>query len=261
MLGRWGWTEQLVSHLSISLSSGLPGNEGKVFLCWHFLQAIVPFLHKTFLRPNWDVSSTRMPFIFFKCLCSRLSVYHKCLCNIQRQGSVSRVLNIEKEVSRGREETWYLSCFFVFFFLSLWNYSCATVEGFHTLSDLRMHLNVIMLQKISRGSVAPQTDQLPIEQLWEEQSCSLPKGGRISLVQYTLLFFWTGTIWESFLLQRQKAAWFLLTSLKLYLKQLCGVNIICSIIDLVFEGGEENFLETSCKIFCLRKWKTCCSEK
>lgn len=112
MLGRWGWTKQLVSHLSMSLTSGLPGNKGKVFLCWHFLQAIVPFLHKTFLRPNEDVSSIRMPFSFFKCLRSRLSVYHKCLCNIQRQGSVSHVLNIEKEVSRGREETWYLSCIF-----------------------------------------------------------------------------------------------------------------------------------------------------
>lgn len=51
-----------------------------------------------------------------------------------------------------------------------------------------MRVNVIMLQKISWGSVAPQTDQLPIEQLWEEQSCSLLKGGRISLVQYSSLF-------------------------------------------------------------------------
>lgn len=31
------------------------------------------------------------------------------------------------------------------------------------------------------------------------------------------------------------------------------MNLFCSIIDVVFGGGEENFLEISCKIFCLRK--------
>lgn len=60
---------------------------------------------------------------------------------------------------------------------------------------------------------------------------------------------------------RRQRGLHLYLSLQLYLKQLCGVNLFCSILDLVFGGGEGSCLETSCKIFCLRKWKTCCSEK
>lgn len=138
-----------------------------------------------------------------------------------------------------------------------------SIGGFHRSDDLRMDLNMIMLQKnlwrLHTATNQP-ADNWTLKEV-AELLCSQRR--RLSLAQYSVSPFsepaWTRRV--LFYKGRRHHGLRLLISLQLHLKQFCGVNLFCSTIDLLFGGEEENFLETSCKIFCLRKWKTCFSEK